>query len=65
MTDSPVFIPNDEVTIHDDRIGTLRLIVASTEPATHNGPAWVILTDRNGYGRWRRPSTDVTRGWGN
>lgn len=61
----PVFIPDDRVTITDDRIGRLRLVVASTEPATNGGPGWVTMTDPHGYGRWRRRTTDVIRGWGN
>lgn len=65
MTDVPLYVPNDEATITDDRIGTLRLVVAKTEPATNGGPNWLILTDRNGYGHWRRRTTDVQRGWGN
>lgn len=62
---APTYCVDDEVTITDDRIGRLRLIVASTEPATFGGPDWLILTDRNGYGRWRRRANEVTRGWGN
>jgi hypothetical protein len=56
---------NDRVTITDPNFGTLRLIVWQVTKPTNGGPAWVTMTDPDGYGRWRRPSTDVARGWGN
>ena len=61
----PIFIPNDEVTIQDPRIGTLRLVVRTTEPSTNGGPNWITMTDKNGYGHWRMPAHAIQRGWGN
>ena len=59
------YAKNDRVTITDANFGVLRLIVLEARPATNGGPEWVVMTDPDGYGRFRRPSTEVTRGWGN
>ena len=61
----PGFLPGDQVTLQHETLGTQRLIVSHTEPALFGNTPWVVCTTPDGYGRWRRPATDLTRGWGN
>lgn len=62
---TPGFLPGDEVTLEHEIAGRLRLIVSHTEPAIAGSTPWVVCTMPDGAGRYRRPATDLQRGWGN
>lgn len=61
----PGFLPGEKVTLHHATLGPLRLVVTHTEPTPAGSTPWVVATTPDGYGRYRRPATDFTRGWGN
>jgi len=63
-TPHPGFLPGDQVALQHELAGTLRLVVSHTETGTSLVP-WVVCTMPDGSGRYRRPATDLARGWGN
>ena len=64
-TPHPRFLPGDKVTLEHHITGTTRLIVSHTEPAIAGSIPWVVCTNPNGGGRYRRLATSYARGRGN